>query len=74
MRQHRAEMKLDGARQNLSRINDILIEIERQQNSLRRQAGKARRFRAPAGDARSDAVRSSSSTSGHQPVDNRAAG
>ena len=45
MRQHAAEMKLDGARQNLSRINDILIEIERQQNSLRRQAGKARRFR-----------------------------
>jgi chromosome segregation protein len=45
MRQHASEMKLDGARQNLSRINDILIEIERQQNSLRRQAGKARRFR-----------------------------
>ncbi|MFM8392944.1 MAG: chromosome segregation SMC family protein, partial [Acidobacteriota bacterium] len=45
MRQHAAEMKLDAAKQNLSRINDILVEIERQQNSLRRQAGKARRFR-----------------------------
>lgn len=45
MRQHAAEMKLDASKQNLSRINDILIEIERQQNSLRRQAGKARRFR-----------------------------
>jgi chromosome segregation protein len=45
LRQHAAEMKLEASKQNLSRINDILIEIERQQNSLRRQAGKARRFR-----------------------------
>lgn len=45
IRQHSAEMKLEASRQNLSRINDILIEIERQQNSLRRQASKAKRFR-----------------------------
>ena len=45
MRQHAAEMKLEASKQNLSRVNDILAEIERQQNSLRRQAGKARRFR-----------------------------
>lgn len=45
MRQHSAEMKLEASKQNLSRVNDILAEIDRQQNSLRRQAGKARRFR-----------------------------
>lgn len=45
MRQHAAEMKLDASKQNLARISDILVEIERQQGSLRRQAGKARRFR-----------------------------
>ncbi|MGE0881962.1 MAG: AAA family ATPase [Blastocatellales bacterium] len=44
MRQHAAELKLEASKQNLSRIADILAEIERQQNSLRRQAGRARRF------------------------------
>ena len=44
MRQHAAELKLEASRQNLSRITDILAEIERQQNSLRRQAGRARRY------------------------------
>jgi chromosome segregation protein len=44
MRQHQAELKLDAAKTNLSRIHDILIEIERQTNSLKRQAQKARRF------------------------------
>ena len=45
MRQHSAQMKLEASKQNLARVNDILSEIERQQNSLRRQAGKARRFK-----------------------------
>ncbi len=45
MRQHSAELKLDAAKQNLSRVTDILIEIERQQNSLKRQAARARRYR-----------------------------
>lgn len=44
MRQHSAELKLEASKQNLSRVSDILAEIERQQNSLRRQAGRARRF------------------------------
>jgi len=44
MRQHSAELKLEASKQNLSRVSDILAEIERQQNSLRRQAGRARRY------------------------------
>lgn len=44
MRQHAAELKLEASRQNLSRVNDIISEIERQQNSLKRQAARARRY------------------------------
>jgi chromosome segregation protein len=44
MRQHAAELKLEAARTNLSRIADIILEIERQQNSLKRQAARARRY------------------------------
>ncbi len=44
MRQHQTELKLDAAKNNLSRIHDILLEVERQTNSLKRQAQKARRF------------------------------
>jgi chromosome segregation protein len=44
MRQHAAELKLEAAKNNLSRITDILTEIERQQNSLKRQAARARRY------------------------------
>jgi len=39
-----AESRLEAARVNLSRINDILAEVDRQRNSLKRQAGKARRY------------------------------
>jgi len=39
-----AEAKLEGARQNLTRVFDILEEVGRQVNSLKRQAGKARRY------------------------------
>src|ERR1051326_8061916 len=39
-----AESRLEAARQNLSRLNDILAEVDRQRNSLKRQAGKARRY------------------------------
>ncbi|HSF16841.1 MAG TPA: chromosome segregation protein SMC [Vicinamibacteria bacterium] len=39
-----AELKLQAAQQNLLRINDIVYEITRQMNSLKRQAGKARRY------------------------------
>jgi chromosome segregation protein len=39
-----AEAKLEASRINLSRINDILVEVEKQLASLKRQASKARRY------------------------------
>ena len=44
-RRRSAELKLMAAQQNLFRVNDIVYEITRQMNSLKRQAGKARRYR-----------------------------
>jgi chromosome segregation protein len=44
VRQRAAESRLESARSNLSRVSDIIAEIERQVNSLRRQAAKARRY------------------------------
>jgi chromosome segregation protein len=43
-RRRLAEAKLEGAKQNLARVFDILEEVTRQMNSLKRQAAKARRF------------------------------
>ncbi|GAB4108323.1 MAG: chromosome segregation protein SMC [Acidobacteriota bacterium] len=45
VRRRQAEVKLELAQQNLLRINDILVEVERQLRSLRRQAAKARQYR-----------------------------
>jgi len=39
-RRRLAEAKLEGAKQNLSRVFDILEEVGRQVNSLKRQASK----------------------------------
>ena len=39
-----AEARLEDAKQNLSRINDIFEEVTRQMNSLKRQASKAERY------------------------------
>src|SRR5688500_14033466 len=44
VRQRATEARLDSARTNLARISDIVSEIDRQVNSLRRQAAKARRY------------------------------
>ncbi|MGH7057785.1 MAG: hypothetical protein ACREFZ_07850, partial [Acetobacteraceae bacterium] len=44
-RKRLAEAKLESSRQNLSRINDILEEISKQVNSLKRQASKAERYK-----------------------------
>ncbi len=43
-RKRLAEAKLESARQNLSRVFDILEEVGRQVNSLKRQASKAKRY------------------------------
>jgi chromosome segregation protein len=43
-RRYSAESKLESAQQNLLRVNDIIREIARQLDSLRRQAAKARRY------------------------------
>jgi chromosome segregation protein len=39
-----AEARLEDAKQNLNRINDIFEEVTRQMNSLKRQASKAERY------------------------------
>lgn len=43
-RRRLAEARLEGAKQNLSRVFDILEEVTRQANSLKRQAAKAKRY------------------------------
>jgi chromosome segregation protein len=43
-RKRLAEAKLESAKQNLARVFDILEEITRQVNSLKRQAAKTRRY------------------------------
>ncbi len=43
-RKRLAEAKLEGAKQNLARVFDILEEVTRQVNSLKRQAAKTRRY------------------------------
>ena len=43
-RKRLAEAKLEGAKQNLARVYDILEEVTRQVNSLKRQASKTRRY------------------------------
>jgi chromosome segregation protein len=39
-----AEARLEEAKQNLARVNDIFEEVTRQMNSLKRQAAKAERY------------------------------
>jgi chromosome segregation protein len=39
-----SEAKLESSKVNLSRVNDIVVEVEKQLGSLKRQAAKARRF------------------------------
>ena len=44
-RQRAAESRLETAKTNLGRVSDIVSEIDKQANSLRRQAGKTRRYK-----------------------------
>jgi chromosome segregation protein len=39
-----AEAKLESSTVNLARVNDIVVEVEKQLGSLKRQASKARRY------------------------------
>ena len=43
-RKRLAEARLEEAKQNLNRVNDIFEEVTRQMNSLKRQASKAERY------------------------------
>src|SRR5437867_12246214 len=43
-KRRQAEIKLEAAQANLLRISDIVVEVEKQIQTLRRQAGKARRY------------------------------
>jgi chromosome segregation protein len=52
-RKRLAEAKLESSRQNLARITDILEEVTKQVNSLKRQASKARRYRELQAELRS---------------------
>jgi len=44
-RRRQTQLKLEAAQANLLRVNDIVHEVEKQLDSLKRQAGKARRYR-----------------------------
>ncbi len=44
-RQRAAESRLESAKTNLNRITDIVSEIEKRANALRRQAAKTRRYK-----------------------------
>ncbi len=43
-RRHAAELKLEAARQNLSRVDDIVYELDKQRAALKRQSARARRY------------------------------
>jgi chromosome segregation protein len=44
-RRRSAELKLDAAQQNLTRVDDIIFEVEKQRGALKRQAARARRYK-----------------------------
>ena len=48
-----AELRLESAKQNLARVEDIFEEVTRQMNSLKRQASKAERYAAVRDELRS---------------------
>ena len=44
-RRRTAELKLEAAQANLTRVGDIIHEVEKQRRALKRQAAQARRYR-----------------------------
>ena len=51
-RRHEAELRLNAASENLTRLEDVLKQVEGQSESLRRQARQATRYRGLAGQIR----------------------
>lgn len=51
-RRHEAELRLRGAEDNLTRLEDVLAEIDGQIEALQRQARQAARYRSLAADIR----------------------
>ncbi|MGR7995891.1 chromosome segregation protein SMC [Xanthobacter sp. ZOL 2024] len=51
-RRHEAEIRLKGAEQNLARVEDVIIQMAAQVESLRRQSRQTTRYKALAADIR----------------------
>ncbi|ATQ69577.1 chromosome segregation protein SMC [Methylosinus trichosporium] len=51
-RRHEAELRLTAASENLTRLEDVLKQVDGQTDSLRRQARQAQRYRAVAAQIR----------------------
>jgi len=51
-RRHEAELRLRAAEQNLTRLDDVIAEIEQQVDALKRQARQATRYRNLSGEIR----------------------
>ncbi len=66
-----AELRLESAKQNLARVDDIFEEVTRQMNSLKRQAAKAERFAAVRDELRATSARGAGEPHG---ADGRRAG
>jgi len=49
-RRRQTALKLEAAQQNLLRVNDIIHEVQKQLDGLKRQAGRARRYHVLAGE------------------------
>ncbi|EFO34428.1 chromosome segregation protein SMC [Roseibium sp. TrichSKD4] len=52
-RRHEAEIRLRGAEQNLERLEDVLVQIDGQLDSLKRQSRQATRYRNLSSEIRS---------------------
>lgn len=44
VRRRTAQLKLEAAQQNLTRVDDIVFEVEKQRGAVKRQAARARRY------------------------------
>ncbi|MEM7425382.1 MAG: chromosome segregation protein SMC [Pseudomonadota bacterium] len=51
-RRHEAELKLNGAETNLTRLDDVVGQLEQQLSALKRQARQAKRYRNLSGEIR----------------------